>query len=199
MKKLFIKKNDGYSLVEMIIVVAIIVVLATMSLVSLTLVNSARAKSASVTFGSEVTALKTKCMNMKPAGDDYDYYALSVYLDANDAYNLCLVKHNKSTGGYEYITDENIKLSSRVEIEYSAGHDYTTVRYLKDNGTDYKDVTSAYKPKQIGDSSNAGPVIITFDKRGNCYSGYGEYQFLKKNGTYMARVNIKQNGSIDIR
>ncbi len=200
MKKRFAKDNKGYSLVELIIVVAIIIVLATMSLVSLTLINSARAKDASVTFGSEVNALKTKCMNMKPNGSDYDYYALSLYLDSNDAYNICLVKH-KVAGGFEYITDENVTLSSRVDITYHTGNDLTKVKYRLEDDSDYKEVESSDSPVHPGlkGSSTNGPIILTFDKRGNCYSGYGEYKFLKKNGTYMARINIKQNGSIDIR
>ena len=44
------KSNKGYSLVELIIVIAIIVVLSAMSLVSITLINTARCKDASTSL-----------------------------------------------------------------------------------------------------------------------------------------------------
>ena len=59
-------KNDhGYTLVEMIIVIAIIAVVAGMSLISITLIHSARAKEASVTVDSEIATLITKSKNMQ--------------------------------------------------------------------------------------------------------------------------------------
>jgi hypothetical protein len=48
-------------------------------------------------------------------------------------------------------------------------------------------------------SEDKTPVYICFDKRGNCYSGYGEYNFKKKNGNTVAHVNIGMNGSISVR
>ncbi len=204
MKKLFTKSNKGYSLVELIIVLAIIITLAVMSLVSLTLINSARAKSASVDFGAEVNALKSKCMNMKPVGDNYSNYGLSIYKDNSGTYNMCLVQYNTSTHKYEYIDSENVKFSSRVEIKLlspSNTSDTNTFAVYHDDGT-HEDYHGAdYEVpigKKFGSTGNKA-VIITFDKRGNCYSGAGNFRFHKKNGTYMARVTIKQNGSIDIR
>ena len=194
MRKVLKTTNKGYSLVEMVIVVTIILILGAMSLVSLTLINSARAKQASVTFESEVEALKTKCMNMKPAGDNYDYYGISVYMDAKGVYNLCLVKHNKTNNKYEYIDDENQKLSSRVEVEFTG-----SARNISNSAATPFTLNKHKNTTKNSTDVSDTPIIISFDKRGNCFSGYGNYYFLKRNGSYMARVEIKQNGSIDIR
>jgi len=196
--------NRGYSLVEMIIVIAIILTLAGVSLISLTLVNSARAKEASVTFGSEVNALKTKCMNMKPSGDEYTHYGMAIYQDDAGVYNLCLVKYNKTTGEYDYETDENVKLSSRVEIKLetpTTTSSSSKVTYFNDLGGSVSYDTPETKVnigKKKASSGNKA-VILLFDKKGYCYSGAGTYRFIKRNGTQMARVTISQNGSVDIR
>ena len=42
-------------------------------------------------------------------------------------------------------------------------------------------------------------VCIVFDRHGNCVSGAGEYSFYKKNSNRVARVIVRQNGSIEVR
>ena len=64
MRKRLKDDNAGYSLVEMIIVLAIVAVVSAMAIVSITMIHSAKAKEAAVTFDSEVSTLITKSKNL---------------------------------------------------------------------------------------------------------------------------------------
>ncbi|MBR6403577.1 MAG: prepilin-type N-terminal cleavage/methylation domain-containing protein [Eubacterium sp.] len=192
MVKKLLKNNSGYSLVELLIVIAIVVVLAAAALVSITMVHSARAKDAAIKVGSEVNQLKTKCMNMKPDDGTHDYYALSLYNDSSDVTHICLVKHDPSTDTFDYDTDEDVNLSSSVKVDFSGSY-----RAVDDFSTALAGTNKI--PGHQGDTGTNSPVFICFDKRGNCYSGSGEYNFYKRNGNVVAHVNIRQNGSIDVR
>ena len=49
-KRRFMKENKGYSLIELIIVLAIIVVMTGVSMVTITIIHNARAREASTKF-----------------------------------------------------------------------------------------------------------------------------------------------------
>lgn len=211
-----IKKNKGYSLVELLIVIAIIVILAGVSLISLTLVNTARAKDASNKFGSEVSQVRKKCMDMKPSkgnipkyDDDKDYrYGLVLYLkDGKFQTDQVIVTKDSSTGNYVYNDKsngiknsypaydasgnpqrENVQYSSRVEVKFTGQH--SSFR----NGSNVQMNKAA-----AGAITTDEAVCITFDRHGNCLSGDGEYLFFKKDSTQVARVIIRQNGNIEVR
>ena len=193
MKERLCKNNKGYSLVELIIVIAIILLMATGALLSYTVVHSARAKEGAVKLGSEINELKTRCMNMTPEDSDYDYYALAVYNDSKSVTHIGLVMHKKSSGAYDYVPDEEDSLSSSVRVKFIGS-------YLQ-GGTGSSLTTSASEvtPGSKGGTGDDSPIYICFDKRGNCYSGYGDFKFYKKNGNQVSRVNLKQNGGIDVR
>lgn len=192
MERKLSKCNRGYSLVELLIVMAIIAVLAATALISYTMIHSAKAKDAAIKVGSEVNELKTRCMNMKPDDDDHTYYALSLYTDASDNPHISLVKFNKTTNTYDYVTDEDINLSSSVVAEF-------TGCYRGENSSAVWSVSEYVPGHKGGNTESTSPVYICFDKRGNCYSGYGEYDFKKSNGTTVAHVNIGMNGSVSVR
>ena len=193
MIKRLLKLNDGFSLVEMIIVIAIILVL---SLLSYTVIHSARAKDAAVKFGSEANAVKTMCMNMMPEDKNYDYFALAIYNDNNGTTHLCKVMHKVGTSNvYDYIDDDDVNLTSSVDVDFEGSS-------VKCNSSALAVATSGKEvpgEKSPSDSSAKSPFYICFDKRGNCYSGYGTYYFYKNNGNQVARVKVMQNGSIDVR
>jgi prepilin-type N-terminal cleavage/methylation domain-containing protein len=187
MMKRFFTKNEGYSLVEMIIVIAIVLVLATGALLSYSVVHSARAKEGAIKVGAEFNELKNRCMNMAPDDSSHDFYALSMYNDDQDVTHLTLVSHKK-TGGFDDVPDTDVMLSSSVRVMFDQGS------YYEADGTTKVDVSSETAP-----GSKSSPIYICFDKRGNCYSGYGDYKFFKNRGNQVARVNVKQNGGIDVR
>ena len=187
-----LSNRRGYSLVELIIVLAIVAVLAVMSLVSLTILKTARAKDACVKTGSEINELKTKSMNMTPSDTNYDGYALMIYKDSsNGKYHLAQVLHKKPVGGatdaYDPVPGEDVTISSSVVVKFT-GYNYGVA-------TKYEDKSPGTKTG----SGEDGPLYICFDKRGNCYSGYGTISFYKRNGTLTSKINIGSNGSIDVR
>lgn len=180
------KNNKGYSLVEMIIVLAIIAIAAGMSLLSVTVINSARAKEASITFDSEVASLITKCKNMSPNDGTNEQYAIIIYTDTNGNAKLIPSLYDSDNNLYDYDTSNEIKLSTRVRVAFS-GTTYTA----GNNST--KD--TAFNSETTIGALSGNPVYIRFDKKGRCLSGFGKYTFYKKNGNRVATVTIRQNGS----
>ena len=196
-----LKNDKGYSLVELIIVIAIIVALAASALLSITMIHSARAKDGAVKLGSEINALKTRCMNMTPDNTAYDYYALAVYNDSNGVSHIQLVMHKKTAPGagfafqFDPVPGEDpINLSSVVKTTFAG-------KIIRNNATSSTPelLTSEYNPGPLNGSGATTPVIVAFDKKGYCYSGSGEFYFSKKNGSRVARVEIRPNGSINVR
>ena len=179
--------NKGYSLVELVIVLAIILILATMSLISLTILKTARAKDSCITTGEEINALKMRSMNMSPNDGIHDKFGLSIYKDSNDIYHVAQIQHNSTTGDYDYVVGENIKLSSAIDIKFTGELESQT------------SAVTDYVPGNKNGTGSDSPIIILFDKRGNCYSGAGTISFYKKNGNRVSRIEIKSSGSVDIR
>jgi len=198
MGKSFLKNSKGYTLVEMIIVIAIIGVISAASVISLTLISSARAKDAAMLFGSEVETLRSKAMNMTSSSGDYALLLMMV----DDEYRIYY--GNVDGGIASYVDDSsNYKsLSKRVEIKvkqytYGSGSNAVTAGgYIVSGDTAITEFDETDEGTQPTDSNT---VIITYNKKGICTSGYGEYDFYKKNGNLVARVIVYQNGSIDIR
>ena len=207
-------KDKGYSLVELLIVLSLVAILAGMSLVSITLINTARAKQASTVFGDEVNAVRKKNMNMsfpKPAsGSTNEYtvtdgstyqceaYGLVLYYDDGVFQTVEVPLYKYSGAGGEFYKfylakkEEPIKYSSRASVKFTG--------YYRS----FKNGAEAGSGGRVTDFEadvldNTGSVCIVFDKKGNCTSGYGEYDFYKTNGNRVARVFVKQNGSIEIR
>lgn len=179
--------NKGYSLVELIIVIGIIVVMTGIATVTVTLINSAKAKEAAVTFSSELADLQTKSKGQIISLTDvatgvtttYPNYtfAIRLYKDGSKCYiqkGYC-----DETNAFTAFTDTNvnsgkgISLSSRIIIKYTNTDTSTQI--------------------EIDDSGNE--VIIAYDKNGRCVSGSGVYDFYKKNGNLVDTVTIKKNGS----
>lgn len=178
----------GYSLVELIIVLAIIVVLVVLSLISLTILKTARAKDACIQVGSEITELKMRSMNMTPNDSIHDSYALAIYKGSSDGkFHIAQVLHKKDGSGYDIVSSEDRPISSSVEIKFSG------------NAEGLSNPKSEWVPGSWGGSGDDGPLIIAYDKRGNCYSGNGNIIFYKTNGNKVSRIELGITGKIDVR
>lgn len=184
--RLLHKNNKAYSLVEMLIVLAIIGIAATISLISITVINSARAKEASVVFDSEVANIITKSKNMTPDNDPNKCYALVMY-NENNKIKVCQAVYDKSTKSYTYDEDSLVTFSSRVSVSFD-GSSFKA-------GTDPEELVADYSGGSAVKDKGDEAVFIRFDKKGRCVSGYGTFKFYKKNGNQIARVTIRQNGS----
>lgn len=208
------KNNKGYSFVEMIIVLALVVILATLSLVSLTLINNARAKDASNKLGSEFNEVRKKSIEMIPSKsvieNEYGgtYSATKTY-----KYGIILYEENGKFMTSQVIceldkSDPDNPVYKYLGLGNPAVTNNTTVKYSSKVGVTFKGTYDSLKTgSQVvcsdkttpGGKDSANAICIMFDKHGNCESGYGEYYFTKKNANQIARVIVKQNGSIVVR
>jgi prepilin-type N-terminal cleavage/methylation domain-containing protein len=215
MKSTISKKNEGYSLIEMIIVIAIIAIVAGMSMLSIFIVHSARAKDSAITLDSEIAELRTKSKNMTPVdptGADPDYgkthqFAIGLYKN-NAKGKVRLVHLHYDTKNKKYVTpgkdniytaSDDIEFSSRVKvtfdgITYGQNEQVPTIYGSLDSHTGV--VTSI--EAELG-SYQTNFVFIRFDKKGNCISGFGKYKFYRKNGNVVSTTTLKQNGSHQVR
>ena len=186
-----ISKNKGFSLVEMIIVLAIVAVMSTMALVSINIIHSAKAKDAAVVFDSEVATLKTKAKGMgvdanKDGKVDDDekslLYCIKIY-KSGDEYYLCPGYTDPKNISGEFVSTSTINgtkgksLSSYVKIRFTGKLVGGTTVTDHDPG------------------NGADAIYIVFNKRGECIYGVGEYEFKKTNGKTVARKYIRANGS----
>ena len=216
MKKTISKNDRGYSLVELVIVLAIVAILAAMALISVTIIHSARAKDSALKLDSEIAECITQCKNMKPdqndpSGKPYDGYAIAIYKNNSlDKFIIAPVYYSEAggilgSGHYSPIynlDDPSLNSNQRqnasiIQIPSSVS---MTFKGTTMTNTDTQIVNTSYKtgdtaPKSAGNDW----VFIRFDKKGNCVSGYGEYKFYKKNGNVVSRVIIRQNGSHEVR
>ncbi|MBO5426101.1 MAG: prepilin-type N-terminal cleavage/methylation domain-containing protein [Lachnospiraceae bacterium] len=182
--------NKGYTLVEMIITMAIIVVLSGLALVTISMINSAKAREASVKLTSELSDMYTKSKNQmvvikdNATGDNVKYpkysYCMMLYYSGNNCYIKKGYYNPEGTDEatkYIFVDSENVNdgkgtsLSSRV-----------TIKYTDKTGSTFT----------IEDDEK---VYILFDRTGRCIEGVGEYSFYKKNGNVIANVQLKTNGS----
>lgn len=194
----FMKENKGYSLVEMIIVIAIIAVLSAAAMVTITLINSAKAKEASVTLESEISALKAKAKSQVPRFDsgsgtveehkDY-YHAIAVYKDG-DKFYVAKGYYKVDSGQKQFQTfgadnansGKGQSISSKVAINYVPGS--------KNSGV-FED------SDLFGLTADSGKKwVIAYDQNGRCISGVGEYELNKMPGNIpIDEISINANGS----
>lgn len=180
--------NKGYSLVELIIVIAIIAVFTGAAMITLTVMHSAKAKEASITFESEVSELLNKSKGNSvdanldgkiDAADDGFGLGLRVHKVGQKCYVQKVLVKNKAyqpNTSFEEANNNNdgkgISLSSSVYVEYT-------------------DLTGS---KIVIDGSDE--VVISFNRSGACVTGYGTYDFIKTDGTKVAKTTINKNGSV---
>ncbi len=180
------KNNKGYSLVEMIIVIGIIALMSTLAFISVTIVNSARARDTALNFDNEVAALAARAKSMKAGHDEggvtYNEYCLVIYNSGNTTH-ITQGYWDSVSGSYVLDANKDLKVSSRVNLKFEG---------TAHNGTDL--VT--YTGTGMWDESNTDPLIITYNLRGECTSGYGIYRFYKNGSSTPVVANtVRKNGS----
>lgn len=181
-----IDNNSGYTLVELIIVLAIIVILTTAAFVTMSVMHTAKVKEAAATFDAEVTDLIARTRNQ------------DVYQDTNQN---GIKDFGEELPGYKY----------ELGISYEGGKYFINNWFLTPGGTHSEAATkrksmSAYVRIQYSDFDGvyvddavADGHTIRFDKSGACVEGAGVYKFLKKDGSVIATVTINKNGSHQIK
>ncbi len=202
-------KNKGYSFVEMVIVIAIIGIVSVMAIASISMIHSAKCKDAAVVFDSEISELFAKAKSM----NDFEYgmYAIRVYKDGKNFYiqkgrakkfgpiikfkvdseNPNDYKGKKVTGyaRISYTAENDSGLDYPVDWSSSLDATWTATTTIQCDG----DMGSFHN----GDSLTG--VVIAVTKSGDVISGNGAYCFFRKNGSQVARVYVRKNGSHEAR
>lgn len=189
--------NEGYSLIELVIVIAIIALLTGLSFVTLSLLGSARAKEASIDFDSQVSELvkTSKSKLVKINGVDYTNYCFCIKL---------YTKGNKFYVKKGYYNSE--ALSDNEQVIEADEDPSVTSRYIfvkGENKNDDKGSGFSSKVKIKYESADGTETDITedgiyiiYNRSGRCIEGDGIYHFYKKsNGANIANVTINKNGS----
>ena len=104
--------NKGYSLVEMLIVIAIITIMAAVGFTTMAMVYSAKAQSAGNVLNSQLSTLTT----LTKAQDAN--LAMELYFSASD--NKYFIRYGTYSGGTftEDTTKEKVSLSKSIKIYY---------------------------------------------------------------------------------
>lgn len=187
MKKL---NNDGYSLVEMIIVIAIIAVLTTAAVVTVSTIQTAKAKDASMSFESAVSELhsttKGKSYDFDGDGDVNDVddqqfnFGLRIYDDGSKCYiQKVIVKDGVYESDSTYESDNNLNNGKGTSLS-----SYVYVTYAPVGGAETRIDSSSFE------------ILIYYGKNGTCKSGVGTYRFYRENGSSIAKVTVNKNGSV---
>ena len=192
------RRDKGYTLVEMIIVIAIIAIVAGLSLISITLIHSARAKEAAVTVDSEIATLITKSKNMQC--DRFgSQYAARIYKADNDVYYYQRGYYDPNLGenGSYVFTDTDSEgdgkgttLTSYVVVKFSGKWEK-----VKADGTCTGTFESYQSEKDVADMNEGNGLYIRFARDGSCDAGVGDIGFYKRNGNDVAHNTIRTNGS----
>lgn len=185
--------NKGYSLMELIIVLAIILLVSGASLISINVLFSARVKSDSQSFNSEIGLLKENryVVQKDLSGNPYTgyYNALHLYKHTDGRFYIQKCVYKPSDGTTVATDTRNAGLGLRLTS-------YTTVTYVAaGSGTE-----SAIDSTGVNIVFNRdGYVHATASGSGVSYTGAGTFIFKKRNGDTVARAYVRRNGSHNVR
>ena len=171
------KNNKGYSLVEVMIVLAILAVVSGLATLTISMIASARATAAANQLNAEIGGLYTNTMSKSP--------------------ELCLRVYKNSTDGCYYVergvTDDGTVSTFYTPAKGTAKYDeYFNYEYSNKPINLNKRITIYYNGTEIPESDPAGGtsgsaldgILIQFNKSGgNVKHGAGEFKVTKEAGT----------------
>lgn len=183
------KNNKGYTLVELLIVIAIMFILAGLSFYSVGIIRSARRSAAVSTFDSQIGScfVKTKAVS--------DITDKSVDPDAGNKVCMLIRKRTNKDGDTNYC----------IKVGYDNGKDGVkdiTKGTPVDNNDDSTwdavlpiDVDTIKLTTKTGESANdITEQKIFFNKSlGSVEDGYGTYDFYKSNGEAFAEIFLDKS------
>lgn len=186
------KKNRGYTLIEMIIVIAIMAILAGMSFITIFIIKQAKANAVVSTLNNQIASLQVKTRALSEAKDSHlammivknsksveyaNSTGATVYAKAG-TYSVFLGNHDGST--FTFKTNKNGEivpetvLTELVDIRYTAGGN---ISGMKAAGTEVA-VKDVILPETDNDKNGDG--IDDFDLAGRkCFL----IEYNKANGT----------------
>lgn len=174
------RKNAGYSLVELVIVLGIIAVLSGLAAVTISAITTARATSAKESFNEELSTLQTMTKSQ-----DKDSAILVEKVDGKYQLTYGIFSGNKAASAdfadktkFTADSSKDVVVLDRVKIMYAA--------------------SSSDTAKELTEVNPSGIMIIMFDKAdGRVLSGSGIYTFNKdRSDNSVGRVTLnKTTGS----
>lgn len=199
MKKMkrILKDNSGFSLTELIIVIAIIAIMTMASFVTLSIMHSARAKEAGSTFENNLAEVigmaKSKSVdynmnNVIDSDEENLTIGLKVYKEGSKFYLKKCVFKRKTDGSYVIFTadsdDAFIKSINEKNGKGACLTSYVSVKYYD----------------EAGNLSTETEYNLVFNKKGECVIGNGKYEFVKSNsGDKIVTVTVNKNGSYIVK
>ena len=185
--------NNGYSFVEMLIVLAIMAIMSAMAIVTWNSVKSAKYKQAVSTFESELSTLRTSTMGQG------DGMAMKVYYDADysdrfgkkiGAYVITR-GYVDNSGTFQEVTYNSSSTDSLQRSLYFSYAGVSNPVFIMQKGKIQYAPTGSNVYTDIDDS---GIVIQYYKSDGSVKSGQGDgvFRFYKDNGKMIADVHLVQ-------
>ncbi len=178
------KKNQGYTLIEAIIVMAIIAILSGMSFVTLGIIKQAKCSEAANTISNQIGSLLTKTKALSEAKDK-PLCMMIQYNDSNVTYSDGTTAKAGSYSivlGYHDGTGFTVK-SATPSGDYKAEATLPNILTVKYTSTDKK-------PCNIAGLDAEKKMIIEFNKaNGSVRYGAGTYEIVY-NGSTVATVHL---------
>ena len=177
-KRRFMKDNKGYTLIEMIIVIAIIAIMTGAAMVTITILHNAKAKEASITLETALSETQKNakgkmCVVADTQQPDYKF-ALAVYKSGS--------KYYVKKGYYIGNGNDTENANSGKGESFSA---YVKVKYKDSSGTE-QDITGI----------DEKPIYIIYDRQGMCIYGDGQYELYRNSkDSLLNTVVLNKNGS----
>lgn len=154
------RKNKGFTLVELIVVIVIIGVLATVAGLTVSTVNATSAKKAAAQINAYISAVRTDCMAR-----------------AGNPYAVLYVEDGVVKGTYyEYKGESNertettIVTDRRVTVTYDTGSGAVSLPTSVETGMELKFARSTGKLAKPQDSVASGTLTISITGGGRTYT-----------------------------
>lgn len=188
--------NKGFTLIEMIIVLAIIGLLSTMAYATVTIINTAKAKEAAGLIEDEIAETNKKNMSQMCQIYESDGTLAGGISDKAEFanYRFAMRIHYDSTTNKIYLKKGyyNVKDSTYIFLD----HENTN----SGKGKSFSNRINVVYTDTLGNKTNlkTGSVKelnIVFDKKGRVLVGEGEYDIYKNSDIQVANILINQNGS----
>lgn len=168
------KKNQGYTMIEMIIVIAIMAILAAMSFVNLGISKQAKVTTSANTLDNAFTTLFTQTSALSD--------------NASDATKLCMRITNHAAGVVENGKTYLNRTGTKIEIGYYSGGTFTKKTNSKDIWLSESVEEVEYEaPTGSSQAHPSGEMIVMFNKAdGSVKYGAGVYHLKYKGATHIS-------------
>ncbi len=169
------KKNQGYTLIEMLIVIAIMAILSGVAVVTLNVIKEAKCNAAMNTFENQISAtwIKTKALSQgkiqanPTSTDEKATYPLSLLVKKNTD------NDDVRDGSYEMILGYDNGLGFVEKERLAVLTDIISIKYISGASQRHRTLTSAAE----GDSTDS--ILIQFNKSdGSVKYGAGTYEII---------------------